>query len=114
MEENLNPTPIIGYTPFHRLGGRLPESWMLHTDRPKVGSSSDYITWLTRRCAMPNIIRMWFTILTKIIEFLIIIIIVLISLAYLTLIERKVMGIMQRRKGPNVVGILGLLQPLIS
>jgi len=36
---------------------------------------------------------------------------VLISLAYLTLIERKVMGIMQRRKGPNVVGILGLLQP---
>lgn len=47
----------------------------------------------------------------KIIEFLIIIVIVLISLAYLTLIERKVMGIMQRRKGPNVVGILGLLQP---
>jgi NADH-quinone oxidoreductase subunit H len=54
---------------------------------------------------------MWFTIFTKIIEFLIIILIVLISLAYLTLIERKVMGIMQRRKGPNVVGILGLLQP---
>lgn len=48
----------------------------------------------------------------KLIEFIIIIVIVLISLAYLTLIERKVMGIMQRRKGPNVVGILGLLQPL--
>jgi len=53
----------------------------------------------------------WFTIITKLIDFLIIIVIVLISLAYLTLIERKVMGIMQRRKGPNVVGILGLLQP---
>jgi NADH:ubiquinone oxidoreductase subunit H len=55
----------------------------------------------------------WFTIITKLIDFLIIIVIVLISLAYLTLIERKVMGIMQRRKGPNVVGILGLLQPLM-
>jgi NADH-quinone oxidoreductase subunit H len=53
----------------------------------------------------------WFSILTKLIDFIIIIVIVLISLAYLTLIERKVMGIMQRRKGPNVVGILGLLQP---
>ena len=53
-----------------------------------------------------------FSILTKLIDFIIIIVVVLISLAYLTLIERKVMGIMQRRKGPNVVGILGLLQPL--
>jgi NADH:ubiquinone oxidoreductase subunit H len=55
----------------------------------------------------------WFSLFTKLIDFLIIIVIVLISLAYLTLIERKVMGIMQRRKGPNVVGILGLLQPLM-
>ena len=56
----------------------------------------------------------WFSILTKLIDFIIIIVIVLISLAYLTLIERKVMGIMQRRKGPNVVGILGLLQPFVQ
>jgi NADH:ubiquinone oxidoreductase subunit H len=55
----------------------------------------------------------WFSLFTKLIDFIIIIVIVLISLAYLTLIERKVMGIMQRRKGPNVVGILGLLQPLM-
>ena len=54
----------------------------------------------------------WFSILIKLIDFFIIIVAVLISLAYLTLIERKVMGIMQRRKGPNVVGIVGLLQPL--
>jgi len=53
------------------------------------------------------------TVVTQLLEFLIIIVIVLISLAYLTLIERKVMGIMQRRKGPNVVGIMGLLQPLL-
>ena len=36
----------------------------------------------------------------------------LISIAYLTLAERKVMASMQRRKGPNTVGIFGLLQPL--
>jgi NADH-quinone oxidoreductase subunit H len=36
----------------------------------------------------------------------------LISVAYLTLAERKLMASMQRRKGPNVVGFVGLLQPL--
>ena len=35
----------------------------------------------------------------------------LISVAYLTLAERKVMGWMHLRRGPNVVGPLGLLQP---
>lgn len=35
----------------------------------------------------------------------------LISIAYLTLIERKVIASMQRRKGPNVMGFFGMLQP---
>ena len=35
----------------------------------------------------------------------------LIGVAYLTLAERKVMAAMQMRKGPNVVGPFGLLQP---
>lgn len=35
----------------------------------------------------------------------------LIAIAYLTLIERKVIASMQRRKGPNIVGFFGLLQP---
>nr|YP_010620225.1 NADH dehydrogenase subunit 1 [Dictyomenia sonderi]WAX04261.1 NADH dehydrogenase subunit 1 [Dictyomenia sonderi] len=36
----------------------------------------------------------------------------LIAVAYMTLAERKVMGSIQRRKGPDIVGIFGLLQPL--
>lgn len=36
----------------------------------------------------------------------------LISVAYLTLVERKVIGASQRRLGPNLVGLFGLGQPL--
>ena len=36
----------------------------------------------------------------------------LLSIAFLTLAERKIMGSSQRRIGPNVVGIFGILQPL--
>lgn len=54
---------------------------------------------------------MFFTIY-KLFSFFIIVIPILISVAYLTLAERKVMGSMQQRIGPNVVGFWGLLQPL--
>jgi NADH-quinone oxidoreductase subunit H len=46
------------------------------------------------------------------IKILIIIVPLLISVAYFTLAERKLLGAIQRRRGPNVVGAYGLLQPL--
>jgi len=51
-------------------------------------------------------------IISIILKIFVIIIPLLISVAYFTLAERKIMGIIQRRKGPNVIGYLGLLQPL--
>jgi|TARA_B110000046_G_scaffold171804_1_gene193002 NADH:ubiquinone oxidoreductase subunit H len=52
--------------------------------------------------------------LEQVILFLLLVVPVLISVAYLTLAERKVMGSMQQRIGPNVVGFYGLLQPLVD
>lgn len=49
--------------------------------------------------------------LKTLLKIILIILPVLISVAYATLLERKVMASTQRRRGPSVVGILGLLQP---
>ena len=51
-------------------------------------------------------------VLNLILKSLAIIVPLLVAVAYLTLLERKVMAGMQQRRGPNVVGLFGLLQPL--
>jgi NADH-quinone oxidoreductase subunit H len=55
---------------------------------------------------------MIFLTLINIVKILFIIVPLLISVAYFTLAERKIMGSIQRRKGPNVIGWFGLLTPL--
>ena len=50
--------------------------------------------------------------LILVIKILVIVLPIILAIAYFTLAERKIMGAIQRRKGPNVVGTYGLLQPL--
>lgn len=54
---------------------------------------------------------MFFFLLEKILFFLSNVIFILLCIALFTLIERKVMSSVQRRKGPSLTGIFGFLQP---
>lgn len=49
--------------------------------------------------------------LQHLVEVLVVLVPTLLSVAFMTVIERKVMGCIQRRIGPNVVGYYGTLQP---
>nr|AHX97854.1 NADH dehydrogenase subunit 1 [Phaenocarpa sp. QL-2014] len=49
--------------------------------------------------------------LNNLLMFLMVIIMIMISVAFLTLFERKILSYMHYRKGPNKVGLWGLTQP---
>lgn len=51
-------------------------------------------------------------ILYNLLEILIVVVPILLAVAFITIIERKVMGSMQRRIGPNVVGYYEFYNPL--
>ena len=56
--------------------------------------------------------KMILLIIILVLKVLAIVVPLLIAVAYFTIAERRIMGAIQRRRGPNVVGYIGLLQPL--
>jgi len=46
-------------------------------------------------------------------EVLVVLVPMLLAVAFMTIIERKQLAAMQRRVGPNTVGIYGILQPFV-
>lgn len=55
---------------------------------------------------------MFFFLYKNVIFFLFFLVFLLLTIAITTLVERKVMASIQRRRGPNIIGMFGFLQPI--
>ena len=98
-------------SPLLVLGGGMVDTLDLGSSAIAWGfkslPSNLYIDWVSFK-------SMFFYFLFYIILSLLILVGVLITVAFYTLGERKVMAGIQRRKGPNVVGFHGVLQPIVD
>jgi NADH-ubiquinone oxidoreductase chain 1 len=61
-----------------------------------------------------SLINILIEVLINILDVLIVLLPMLLSVAFMTIIERKQLAAHQRRVGPNTVGVYGVLQPLIN
>ena len=52
--------------------------------------------------------------LATFLKILLIIISILVSVAFFTLAERRLLASIQRRRGPNIIGLYGFLQPILD
>lgn len=74
-------------------------------------SLADYYSSLNY-LLVPEIDGPIFPLIAFLIQSLGVIVPLLLAVAYFTLAERKIIGAIHRRRGPNVIGYIGLLQPL--
>jgi len=58
-----------------------------------------------------NLINSILNVLLTLLDVIVVLIPILLAVAFITIVERKVLAAMQRRVGPNTTGWYGILQP---